>query len=75
MDPADALVLNGMRAEGGNLTNEARNKVAVTLHLSRDQIDISIDNLHKLGVLSISPAAAFLTPFGREFSRNLYSGS
>jgi Abortive infection alpha len=67
MDPLDALLLNALRGVGGRMTNDARNSIAAQMHVSRDQVEVSIGNLSKLGVLEQSPAGAFLTAFGREF--------
>jgi hypothetical protein len=78
LDPLDAAVLDGINAsDGGAVTPGMRNPLAKQLNASRDELDISITNLARLGLVysasgrheaeTVDPA--FITPFGREFLR------
>jgi len=73
LDPLDAAVLQAISAApGGSVTPGMRNSVAEQLEASRDELDISIDNLMKLEL--VDPATgdpAHLTPLGRQFLRAL----
>jgi abortive infection alpha-like protein len=77
MDPLDAGVLQASQAQhGGAMGDQVRNRLAEALHVSRDEVDISIFNLKKLGLVLPSPAfnpspydALAISPFGREFLR------
>jgi hypothetical protein len=65
MDPLDAGVLFGIQRWNGALPGGGANALAEELHVSRDQIDISCENLRKLELL----IGTTVTPFGREFLR------
>jgi hypothetical protein len=53
MDPLDAAVLQQVASPGGNgaVTGQIRNNIAGALQVSRDEVDISIDNLVNLGLI------------------------
>ncbi len=69
MDPLDAAVLQTAQADaGGFITGETRNRFAAQLNASRDEVDVSIDNLQTLGLISPN---ANVSPFGREFLRTV----
>jgi Abortive infection alpha len=73
LDPLDAAVLQGIHDTSGAITPGMRNGLAEHLHVLRDEIDVSISNLVKLGLAyssSPDPAAAVavpISPLGREF--------
>jgi hypothetical protein len=73
MDPLDAAVIRGLQAAGGGATGQTLNTLAEELHASRDEVDVSIGNLIKLGlVYSPRPETHIPTnilPLGREFLR------
>lgn len=69
MDPLDAAVLSCMPARGGRIGGSDLNAVAEELHISRDQLDVSRDNLRKLELLMGDVTISSLTAFGREFLR------
>jgi hypothetical protein len=71
MDPIDALLLKAIQHRGGRATNADRDSVAAEMHIPRDQLDVSIDNLKNLRVLMTTTAGFYLTAFGREFLRSL----
>jgi hypothetical protein len=63
MDPLDAAVLRGVsEVAGGTISGQHRNEMASQLNASRDEIDISVANLEKLGLL-----LAFITPNVRTY--------
>jgi len=68
MDPLDAAVLRYTNERGGGITGQIRNGAAAELGASRDEVDVSIVNLAKLGLIQeASPISAAVTAFGREF--------
>jgi hypothetical protein len=75
MDPLDVPVLTlGDRAYFGNIAGDTLNQLAKRLDVSRDQIDVSVSNLVKLGLAarpntSSTSADAVITPLGRELLR------
>jgi hypothetical protein len=69
MDPLDAAVLQTVQADAaGFITGETRNRVAAQLNASRDEVDVSIDNLQTLRLISPN---SNVSPFGREFLRTV----
>jgi hypothetical protein len=68
MDPLDAAVLSGAQLEHG-VSGNRLNGLAEELRVSRDQIDVSCDNLKKLELFRGNETTNHLTPFGREFLR------
>lgn len=77
MDPLDAAVLQcAAEKVGGNIDGHAQNVVAELLHVTRDEVDVSVANLIQL---ELAAAVVFSTPtqippavvtaFGREFLR------
>ncbi len=71
MDPLDApVLLHSATTHGGAVTGETRNVICAALHVTRDEVDVSIENLLKLELLVRSnPPNAAISPFGREFLR------
>jgi hypothetical protein len=71
MDPLDAAVLETANRLNSVVNDTARNAIAEKLSVSRDQADVSITNLEKLGlIISINPPnVVAVSPFGREFLR------
>jgi hypothetical protein len=72
MDPLDAAALQQVQNPDnhGMVTGNIRNQIAGALKASRDEVDISIDNLANLGLLGIpNPPDGTITAFGREFLR------
>jgi Abortive infection alpha len=68
MDPLDAAVLSRSQQEQG-VSGTRLNTLATELSVSRDQIDVSCDNLKKLELFRGNETTNHLTPFGREFLR------
>jgi hypothetical protein len=81
MDPLDAAVLQASHAQhGGAMGDQVRNSLAAALHVLRDEVDVSIFNLKKLGLVlpsaTLNPSpydALAISPFGREFLRAISS--
>jgi Abortive infection alpha len=72
MDPLDAAVLRYANEHGGGITGQIRNEAAAELHASRDEVDVSIVNLAKLGLMEEgSTISAAVLAFGREFLRTV----
>jgi hypothetical protein len=73
MDPLDAAVLHVAQADrGGRISGEDQNSTAASLHVSRDEVDVSASNLEKLGcVLEVNTQTKVISPFGREFLRTV----
>lgn len=72
LDPLDAAVLQATHAGGGGIQDQTRNSLAAQLHVSRDEVDVSIANLTKLElVMQVNTSFAGLSPFGREFVRTV----
>jgi hypothetical protein len=72
MDPLDAAVLRYANEHGGGVTGQIRNEAAAALHASRDEVDVSIMNLAKLGLMQEGSAiSAAVLAFGREFLRTV----
>lgn len=73
MDPLDAAVLKTAQEKSGRLDGNARQMLAGELHVSRDEIDVSVSNLVKLDLINPSPlydpGVAFVSALGREFLR------
>jgi abortive infection alpha-like protein len=72
MDPLDAAGLQAAHGAGGFISHETRNGFAIQLHASRDEVDVSVDNLLKLGLVVLaSPPNGGISAFGREFLRTV----
>jgi hypothetical protein len=71
MDPLDAGVLQAIHGQRGDrVTAEDENIVAASLHVSRDEVAVSVSNLYKLGhIIDLNTQTKLISPFGREFSR------
>jgi len=70
MDPLDARLLHAATAHGGAITEETRKHLCATLHVSRDELEVSIQNLEKLEMLVLpSPPNGAISAIGREFLR------
>jgi hypothetical protein len=67
MDPLDAIVLVSVLQQQGEVSGTGLNKLASELGISRDQLDLSCQNLKKLELFVGSNERNFLSPFGREF--------
>lgn len=66
MDPLDAAVLSRSKHEQG-VSGTRLNTLAEDLRVTRDQIDVSCENLRKLELFRGNETTNHLTPFGREF--------
>jgi hypothetical protein len=70
MDPVDALVLQSAQGVGGTINPETRKGFAAQLHISQDEVDVSVINLERLGlVIDVNTQTRGVTSFGREFLR------
>lgn len=68
MDPLDAAVLREARAHGSPIDGGKLDIIAAALHVARDPIEISIENLIKLGIMAHTHRpTSTLTAFGRDF--------
>jgi hypothetical protein len=73
LDPLDSLVMRWLRQHGGGVDSGARNKLAEGLHVARDEVDVSLENLVRVGFASAGlPMMTVLTLFGREFLRTVW---
>jgi hypothetical protein len=70
MDPLDAaFLLNLQQRRGGAADDNGRKSMAADLHASNDEIDVSWENLKKLGLVTLNSQTAHISSFGREFLR------
>jgi DNA-binding MarR family transcriptional regulator len=81
LDPLDARVLIWMHGHGDSTNMGKQNKMSEELGVSRDEVDVSVNNLVKAnfagpagmnpftGQSNTSATLIGLTPFGREFLR------
>jgi hypothetical protein len=68
MDPLDAAVLQAAQSSGTPISGEFENACAAQLHVTRDEVSVSVANLQKLEMaFQINTIAKGITPFGREF--------
>ena len=73
LDPLDALIMRWMRQHGGSADMGYRNKMAEKLNVTRDEVDVSLENLVRQGFASDPHGVATtLAPFGREFLRTVW---
>ena len=71
MDPLDAAVLKRAPTDG-RFTDGRRNELAAALFSTRDEIDVSIENLANLGLARrLNDMTVAVVPFGREFLRSV----
>lgn len=77
LDPIDALVLSELSGSQPNTNRNLRNEIAGELGLPPDQIEVSLLNLHRLGLvapvfdLKIESGQVYLATLGRELLRAL----
>jgi len=70
MDPLDASILAQAVAQGGQLNLQARNTLSKEVNATRDQVDVSVENLIKLELaVRIEMQNVVVAAFGREFVR------
>jgi hypothetical protein len=68
LDPMDATILQAANDRGGVINGTTRNDLAGTFRMSRDQVDVAVDNLVKLELAAVVHRPdAVVTHFGREF--------
>jgi hypothetical protein len=71
LDPVDALVFEKI-APRERVEAARRGEIAQALNVSRDEVNVSIENLVEVGFLvSGDPVTDVLSPFGREFWRTI----
>lgn len=69
MDPLDAAVLDATHRRQ-RVTAELTNELAIESKMNRDEVEISLDNLARLGLVAANPSRIFhISAFGREFLR------
>jgi Abortive infection alpha len=69
MDPLDAAVLDATHRRQ-RVTAGLTNELAIESKMNRDEVEISLDNLARLGLVAANPARIFhISAFGREFLR------
>ena len=69
MDPLDAAVLDATHRRQ-RVTAELTNELAIESKMNRDEVEISLDNLARLGLVTANPSRIFhISAFGREFLR------
>lgn len=76
MDPLDAAVLRQAHLINQIITGGGRDRLTKDLHVSRDEVEVSLANLSKLGLMDTLPPQAqpaqgnlAMSSFGREFLR------
>jgi hypothetical protein len=71
LEPLDAAVLSNVQERGGgHADGNVRNTFAALLKVSRDEVDVSVENLVSLRLLKLThPPDAVIDAFGREFLR------
>ena len=71
LEPLDAAVLPNVQERlKGQVDGNARNTLAGLLNASRDEVDVSVQHLIKIGLLApTNPPNTILDFFGREFLR------
>jgi hypothetical protein len=70
LDPLDAAVLNGVSAMGGRVEAGNRSSLAASVHITGDQLDVSMANLLELGLLQdANMMVTGMAPLGLEFLR------
>lgn len=70
LDPIDAAVLNQLRAMGGRVEAGNRSSLAASIHVTVDEVHVSIANLVELGLMEdANMMVAGTSPLGREFLR------
>lgn len=72
MDPLDARVLEAAHGRNAIVDGNARQQISGALTVLRDQVDVAVENLIKLELLSRVPTGAdtcAVSAFGREFLR------
>jgi hypothetical protein len=74
MEPLDALVLQTTDDKyGGAFTGNTQQDMAGGLHVRRDEIEISVANLGRLGLATVTnPPQAHVSALGREFLRAIH---
>jgi len=69
MDPLDAAVLDTTHRRQG-VTAGLANELAIEFKVNRDEVEISLDNLARFGLVATNPSRIFhISAFGREFLR------
>lgn len=69
MDPLDAAVLDATHRRQ-RVTAGLTNELAMESKMNRDEVEISLDNLARLGLVAANPSRIFhISAFGREFLR------
>jgi hypothetical protein len=71
MDPMDTKILEEMYKMPA--AGQAENDLASRLRVSRDEVDVSIQNLRRLGCIMNPPSPVSLSAFGRELMRACYT--
>jgi hypothetical protein len=77
MDPMDAAVLQGLYGPplNGAINGASRNALISRLSASQDEMDVSIENLAKLGLVRLTQLTnlsdGVISAFGREFLRTV----
>ena len=70
MDPLDAAVLKAAQHGGGGVSGQIQNEIAGRLKATGDEVDVSLDNLARFGLMDKNvPRTFHLSAFGREFLR------
>jgi len=69
MDPLDAAVLDTTHRRQG-VTAGLANELAIEFKVNRDEVEISLDNLARFGLVAANHSRIFhISAFGREFLR------
>jgi hypothetical protein len=58
MDPFDVLVFNAIAKSGGSWTMNPRDYIANQLGTKSDEVEVSFDNLARLGLITFDPASS-----------------
>jgi hypothetical protein len=62
MDPLDAFALKVIRDAGGAIPPQQRDPLPAKIGLSPDELNLSFENLEKLGMAAVAGVTLSLTP-------------
>jgi len=69
LDPIDAIILDAAQSVNGPVTGGTTDEWAKRFKIRKDEIEISLQNLSRLQLLSSIGGHYIVTPLGREFLR------
>jgi abortive infection alpha-like protein len=69
MDPLDAAVLEHSQGRRGGVSGQIQNELAKEINATRDQVEVSLENLTRVELMVKPGSSFFVSAFGREFLR------